>query len=122
EARRIGARAVQKLHQNLDQVINGVQLGITVTSLTLGWLGEPVLARLMEDAIGQIPHVVFYSHTIAVVITFIIITFLHVILGELVPKSLALQRSERVALAEAVLMGLFFTLSEAIVYVVLTLG
>src|SRR5262245_66037728 len=91
DARRIGARIVQKLHQNLDQVINGVQLGITVTSLTLGWLGEPVLARLMEDAIGQIPHVVFYSHTIAVVITFIIITFLHVILCECVPESLEFQ-------------------------------
>jgi len=122
EARRIGARAVQKLHQNLDQVINGVQLGITVTSLTLGWLGEPVLARLMEDAIGQIPHVVFYSHTIAVVITFIIITFLHVILGELVPKSLALQRAERVALAAAAPMDVFLTVTKPFLYVMTKAG
>src|SRR2546425_5503500 len=86
EARRIGARIVQKLHQNLDEVINGVQLGITVASLSLGWLGEPVLAHLLEGVIGQVPHVAVYAHTIAVAITFVLITYLHVILGELVPK------------------------------------
>ena len=122
EARRIGARTVQRLHQNLDQVINGVQLGITVTSLTLGWLGEPVLAQLLEGAIGQIPHVVLYSHTIAVVITFIIITFLHVILGELVPKSLALQRAERVALAAAAPMDVFLTITKPFLYVMTKAG
>src|SRR3569832_2300179 len=111
-ARRIGARAVQRLHQNLDQVINGVQLGITVTSLMLGWLGEPVLARLMESVVGQIPHATIYAHTIAVPITFVIITFLHVILGELVPKSLALQRAERVALAAAAPMEVFLTITK----------
>jgi putative hemolysin len=122
EARRIGARIVQRLHQNLDQVINGVQLGITVTSLTLGWLGEPVLARLMEDLIGQIPHAVLYSHTIAVVITFVIITFLHVILGELVPKSLALQRAERVALAAAAPMEVFLTITKPFLFVMTKAG
>jgi hypothetical protein len=55
EAHRAGARTVLKLHQQLSRVVNGVQLGITVTSLTLGWLGEPVLARLFESWIGSIP-------------------------------------------------------------------
>ena len=49
EAHRAGARTVLKLHQQLSRVVNGVQLGITVTSLALGWLGEPVLARLFES-------------------------------------------------------------------------
>src|SRR5215467_1049205 len=66
EAHRIGARTVQRLHQNLDEVINGVQLGITVTSLTLGWIGEPLLARLVEGTIGHIPYASIYAHAIAI--------------------------------------------------------
>src|ERR1700676_1130342 len=47
-AGRIGARIVQRLHQNLDEVVNGVQLGVTMVSLTLGWIGEPIVVRLVE--------------------------------------------------------------------------
>ncbi|MGA2357766.1 MAG: hemolysin family protein [Terriglobales bacterium] len=111
EAHRVGARTVLKLHQQLSRVVNGVQLGITVASLTLGWLGEPVLARLFETWIGSIPHAVIYSHTIAVAVAFVLITSLHVILGELVPKSLALQRAETVALAVAAPMDVFLTVT-----------
>jgi CBS domain containing-hemolysin-like protein len=111
EAHRVGARTVLKLHQQLSRVVNGVQLGITVASLTLGWLGEPALARLFETWIGNIPHAVIYSHTIAVAVAFVLITSLHVILGELVPKSLALQRAERVALAVAAPMDVFLTVT-----------
>jgi putative hemolysin len=111
EARRAGARAALKLHQQLGRVVNGVQLGITVTSLTLGWLGEPVLARLFESWIGSVPHVTIYAHTIAVAVAFVSITCLHVILGELVPKSLALQKAERVALAVAAPMDVFLTIT-----------
>src|SRR5271166_5226531 len=111
EAHRVGARTVLKLHQQLGRVVNGVQLGITVTSLTLGWLGEPVLARLFEAWIGRVPHAAIYAHTIAVGVAFAMITSLHVILGELVPKSLALQRAERVALAVAAPMDVFLTIA-----------
>src|SRR5712664_1958086 len=117
EARRIGARIVQKLHRNLDEVVNGVKLGITVTSLTLGWVGEPLLARMVEGSIGRIPHAALYSHGIAIVIAFALITFLHVILGELVPKSLALQRAEQVALAVAGPMDVFLTVSRPFLFV-----
>jgi putative hemolysin len=111
ESGRAGARTVLKLHQQLTRVVNGVQLGITVMSLLLGWLGEPVLARLFESWIGGIPHALLYSHAIAVSVAFFLITSLHVILGELVPKSLALQRAERVALAVAAPMDVFLTLT-----------
>ncbi len=111
EAHRAGARTVLKLHQQLGRVVNGVQLGITVASLMLGWLGEPVLARLFETLIGSVPHALLYAHAIAVGVAFILITSLHVILGELVPKSLALQRAERVALAVAAPMDVFLTLT-----------
>lgn len=120
EARRIGARIVQRLHQNIDEVINGVQLGITVTSLTLGWMGEPILAHVLEQVLGE--HVPVYAHTIAIAITFACITYLHVILGELVPKSLALQRAERVALAVAAPMDIFLTITRPFLFLMLKSG
>jgi len=92
-ARRIGARIVQKLHRNLDEVVNGVQLGVTIVSLTLGYVGEPLLAQMMLGPVQDVPHASVYAHGIAVLVSFILITCLHVILGELVPKSLALQRA-----------------------------
>src|ERR1700720_4161058 len=116
EAHRIGARIVQKLHRNLDEVVNGVQLGITVVSLTLGWVGEPLLARIVEGLLGQSSHVTVYAHGIAIGIAFILITCLHVILGELVPKSLALQRGEQVALAVAAPMEVFLTLTRPFIF------
>jgi len=117
EARRISARIVQKLHRNLDEVVNGVQLGITVVSLTLGWVGEPLLARIVEGLLGQATsHVTIYAHGIAIAIAFILITCLHVILGELVPKSLALQRGEQVALAVAAPMEFWLTLTRPFIF------
>jgi CBS domain containing-hemolysin-like protein len=110
-AHRAGARTVLKLHQQLSRVVNGVQLGITASSLTLGWLGEPVLARLFEVWIGSVPYAMIYAHAVAVPVAFALITSLHVILGELVPKSLALQRAERVALAVAAPMDVFLTVT-----------
>src|SRR5260370_15779909 len=77
----------------------------------LGWLGEPVLARMFERWIGNVPHTLVYAHASAVALAFALITCLHVILGELVPKSLALQRAERVALAVAAPMDVFLTLT-----------
>jgi CBS domain containing-hemolysin-like protein len=116
EARRIGARIVQKLHRNLDEVVNGVQLGITVVSLTLGWVGEPLLARMVEGLLGGVPHVNLYAHGLAIGIAFVLITCLHVILGELVPKSLALERGEQVALAVAAPMEVFLTLTRPFIF------
>ena len=116
DARRIGARTVLKLHQNLDEVVNGVQLGITVTSLTLGWVGESRMADVMKSVLGEIPHVGVYAHTVAIVLAFALITYLHVILGELVPKSLALQRAERVALAVAAPMDVFLTVARPFLF------
>ncbi len=116
EARRIGARIVQKLHRNLDELVNGVQLGITIVSLTLGWVGEPVLASMVEGPLANIPHARVYGHGIAIVLAFTLITCLHVILGELVPKSLALQRAEQVALAVAAPMDIFLTLMRPFIF------
>jgi CBS domain containing-hemolysin-like protein len=120
EARRIGARIVQRLHRNLDEVVNGVQLGITVVSLTLGWVGEPMLAHMVEQFLGQVPHATLYAHSIAIALAFVLITCLHVILGELVPKSLALQRGEQVALTVAAPMDVFLTVTRPFIFVMNT--
>src|SRR3954447_2981513 len=119
ETRRIGARILQRLHRNLDEVVNGVQLSVTVVSLTLGWIGEPMVAHFVESFqfLQKVPHALVYAHTIAIVVAFGLITGTHVILGELVPKSLALQRAEQVALAVAAPMDVFLTITRPVLYV-----
>jgi putative hemolysin len=118
ESGRIGARIVQRLHQHLDEVVNGVQLGITMVSLTLGWIGEPMVARLVESLrfVHEVPHAAVYAHGIAITIAFSLITYLHVLLGELVPKTLALQRAEQIALAVAAPMEAFLTLTRPFLF------
>ncbi|HVP54381.1 MAG TPA: hemolysin family protein [Candidatus Eisenbacteria bacterium] len=110
-ARRIGARIVQKLHARLDDVLNAVQFGITIASLALGWIGETALAHVLEPLFRRLPYSAAIAHAIAITIAFVVITYLHVILGEVVPKSIALQRTEQVALAVAAPMDVFMTVA-----------
>jgi putative hemolysin len=115
---RTGARIVQRLHLHLDEVVNGVQLGITMVSLTLGWIGEPMVASLVGNIrfLHDMPHAAVYAHGIAIAIAFSLITYLHVLLGELVPKTLALQRAEQIALAVAGPMEGFLTLTRPVLF------
>jgi CBS domain containing-hemolysin-like protein len=95
-----GAEAVQKAINNPDRVIAATQLGITLASLALGWIGEPSISRLLEPAIELLPENMRSEalYTASTVIAFSLITFLHVVVGELAPKSIALQNPERTAL------------------------
>jgi putative hemolysin len=111
-AQRIGARTVQKLHQKLDHVLNAVQFGVTVSSLALGWIGEASIAHMLEPLFSPLPHSRLYAHGIAVILAFALMTYLVVIMGEVVPKSIALQRTERVALAVAGPMDFFMTVTS----------
>jgi CBS domain containing-hemolysin-like protein len=97
------ARSVLGLLDHLDTYIAATQLGITISSIGLGWIGEPAVARLIEPALEQAPFLPeswreSATHTIAFIIAFSIITALHIVFGELAPKSLALQRSEETSL------------------------
>src|SRR5689334_5464855 len=112
DARRIGARTVQKLHQRMDELLSAVQLGVTLASLGLGWVGEATLAALILPAIGGIPFAKVYAHSISTIIAFVLITYMHVVLGEVVPKSVALHRADRVALAVAGPMDFFMTIAR----------
>ncbi|HEX2591610.1 MAG TPA: CNNM domain-containing protein, partial [Rhizomicrobium sp.] len=103
------ARVLEKALEHLDAYLAATQLGITISSLALGWVGEPALAHLVEPMLAWLPASVAEgtSHGIAVAIAFVLITSLHIVLGELAPKSLALQRSERTSLAVVRPLGLF---------------
>lgn len=98
-----GASAVKKALENPDRFIAATQLGITLASLGLGWLGEPALSHLIEPVLEYVPveWVSLASHSIAAAISFTIITFLHVVIGELIPKSIALQKAETTSLVVA---------------------
>jgi CBS domain containing-hemolysin-like protein len=101
------ARRLLRLIDHLNAYISATQLGITLASLALGWLGEPAIARLLEGPLqGWVSEAVL--HTISFTIAFSIITFLHIVLGELAPKTLALERAEKTALAIALPMEIFY--------------
>src|SRR5918911_508799 len=103
---RRAARLINLL-DHLNAYISATQLGITLASLALGWLGEPAIAHLLEGPLSvRVPEAVM--ETISFAIAFSIITFLHIVLGELAPKTLALERAERTALAIAWPMELFY--------------
>ncbi|MBL7163058.1 MAG: HlyC/CorC family transporter [Anaerolineales bacterium] len=97
------AKWAQKALENPDQVIAATQLGITLASLGLGWVGEPALSHLLEPLILLFPANIQseVSHSIAAGLSFAIITFLHVVVGELAPKSIALQNPEGTSLRVA---------------------
>jgi CBS domain containing-hemolysin-like protein len=103
------ARAAQAVVGRLDTYIAACQLGITMASLALGWIGEPAFAHLVEPLLVQVvgSFAPAAAHGVAVGVSFALITALHIVIGELAPKGLALQRPERTALAVARPMQLF---------------
>jgi CBS domain containing-hemolysin-like protein len=111
-ARVAGARAVRRLQRGLDELLPAVQLGVTLCSLALGWLGEPLAASILMGWFGRLPHANLYAQIAAVTLGFALITYFHVVVGELVPKSLALRRAEALAVAVAPPMLVFMALAR----------
>ena len=111
---RSGARAVLHLKRSIDEFLPAVQFGVTLAALALGWLGEPVITEILLQA-ASLAHIAIPArllHPAAITLAFAIITYFEVLLGELVPKSLALQRAERIALAVATPMDAFIRLTR----------
>jgi CBS domain containing-hemolysin-like protein len=109
---RSGARTVRRLQDHLDEFLPAVQLGVTLCSLGLGWIGEPAIAPVLETVFGKLPHASLYAHLTSATLAFVAITYLHVLLGELVPKSLALRKVEEMALAVAAPMDFFIRITR----------
>jgi CBS domain containing-hemolysin-like protein len=101
------AKLLLELIDSLNAYISATQLGITMASLALGWIGEPVFAHLLEAPLkGRVSDTVL--DTIAFALAFTLITFLHIVLGELAPKTLALERTEKIALLVARPLHIFY--------------
>ncbi|MEO7712521.1 MAG: hemolysin family protein, partial [Gemmatimonadaceae bacterium] len=118
------ARLLLSSLRDLDNYIAATQLGITMSSLALGWVGEPALAHLIEPPVEALvgswaPAV---SHAASVIVAFSVITSLHIVLGELAPKTLALERSEKTSLAVAAPMAIFNRVFRPFIWVMNQLG
>jgi len=105
------ARVAENLVKHLDAYLSATQLGITISSLGLGWVGEPFVSKLLEGPLQAMgittPAVV---HSISFTVGFLIITFLHIVLGELAPKSLAIRKPQESTLFVAIPLTLFYKL------------
>jgi CBS domain containing-hemolysin-like protein len=95
-----GARSVRRAISDPDSYIAATQLGITMASIGLGWIGEPALASMIQPAFASLPANIAETtiHSVAVAIAFAIVTALHIVLGELAPKTIALEKAEATAL------------------------
>lgn len=113
------AQTVQWAVKHLDRYISGTQLGITLASLALGWIGEPVIAAIIDRGIGRLGFAAAEAavHSAAAITTaFLLITFLHIVFGELAPKSLALSRPEGVSRLVARPLILFSTIAAPVIW------
>ena len=99
-----------KISNSLDTYLSATQLGITISSLALGWIGEPAVARLIELPLKAFGVGGVAIHTIAFIVSFALVTLFHVVLGELVPKSIAIAKTEKVVLFIARPLHLFWIL------------
>ncbi|PEM75459.1 hypothetical protein CN632_15590 [Bacillus pseudomycoides] len=93
-----GALAAKKVISNLDEYLSACQLGITITALGLGWLGEPTIKHVLEPLFLKIEFSPAIASTVSFIIAFVVITFLHVVIGELAPKTFAIQKAGQVSL------------------------
>lgn len=103
-------RVLLNVHSHLDVYLSACQLGITLASLGLGWIGEPAFARLLDPLFSAFAIDPETAHLVAFIVAFTLISFLHIVLGELAPKSLALRRPEQLSLWTSVPLFVFYWL------------
>lgn len=113
-------RLLLGVHAHLDAYLSACQLGITLASLGLGWVGEPAFAHLLQplfDTLGLSPEAAQFT---ALAIAFSLISFLHIVLGELAPKTMAIRRPERMSLWTAAPLYVFYWLMYPAIWVLNT--
>ncbi|MGB7487602.1 MAG: CNNM domain-containing protein [Phormidesmis sp.] len=97
----VQAKTVQQLQQKINSLLSTTQLGITLSSLALGWIGEQTMAALVRHLFSRLPVSAdvaqFLAHSAAVPVAFLLMAYLQIVLGELCPKSVALSHPERIA-------------------------
>jgi CBS domain containing-hemolysin-like protein len=111
------AKIAQRVLLNLDAYLSATQLGITLASLGLGWVGESVIAELLKPVLENFNLSNSVLHIISSIIAFIAITFLHIVLGEMAPKSLAIRKAEGTTLLVARPMQIFFVVFQPVIWI-----
>jgi CBS domain containing-hemolysin-like protein len=112
------ALSARSIVSNLDAYLSACQLGITLASLALGWLGEPAIATLVRPLMVSLGFGETPVYVISLIIAFMLITVLHIVLGELAPKTIAVNKAEAVLLLTARPMNIFYKLMYPIIWVV----
>ncbi|OAB42450.1 hemolysin family protein [Paenibacillus glacialis] len=113
---RRGAILARNITNNLESYLSACQLGITLSSLGLGWIGAPAIARLLQPLFNLLGYSEPVIQGISVTVAFIIITVLHIVLGELAPKALALRKSDSVTLLSAAPITLFYKIMSPFIW------
>ena len=108
--KRVNAKMALEISSKLDTYLSACQLGITLSSLALGWIGEPAIAKVLEYWLSPLSLPAALIHTIAFVVAFTLITLLHVVIGELVPKSVAIAIADKTVLIVARPLHIFWLL------------
>lgn len=109
-------RVLLKIHHHLDEYLSACQLGITLASLGLGWVGEPAFAKLFESLFLNSYVATALAVLLSFILAFLLISFLHIVVGELAPKSLAIRKVEKVALATAIPLYIFYWVMYPIIW------
>ncbi len=114
----VDAKLALKALEDMNFFIAAVQVGVTIASIGIGWFGSPTIEKMMDPILSNLPSsYVYLTHTITAVVAFLVVTFLHVVIGEQVPKCIALQYPERISLYVAKPMDIFMTISKPFVWV-----
>ena len=115
-----GAQSALNLLANPGRLLSVTQFGVTLASLGLGWAGEDTLYRLLRDALGSFPLNIapVLLHGLAFAMAFLVISYAHVIFGEVVPKNLAIEKADRVAILAAPVLLVFYRISQPFVIVI----
>ncbi len=112
-----GALAAKKVTTNLDEYLSACQLGITVTAMGLGWLGEPTIEKLLHPLFEKWNLNPSISSVLTFGLAFMLMTYLHVVVGELAPKTMAIQKAERVTLLFAAPLMMFYKVMYPFIWV-----
>jgi CBS domain containing-hemolysin-like protein len=111
------AEAAKKVVTNLDGYLSATQVGITITSLILGWLGEPTIRKVLSPVFEQFNIPLSLKNILSFIIAFLLITFFNVVLGELAPKTLAIQRAESIMLLFAPILIIFYKIMYPFIWI-----
>lgn len=113
----VDAKLALKAIEDMNFFIAAVQVGVTIASIGIGWFGSPTVEKMINPILSNFPSYAYLAHVITAIAAFVVVTFLHVVIGEQVPKCIALQYPEKISLYVAKPMDLFMTISKPFVWI-----